>query len=397
MSAAPATTPGHAIVDTPMNPPPTKLGIVGCGFVAELYMNTLAAYPNLCVVGVHDRDGTRAQRFAAAHQLQTYDSLDQLLDLAQPDIILNLTNPAAHADISHHCLERDVHVYSEKPLALDLDTARDLVQAAEDNDLRIAAAPCTVLSENAQTMWRALRQDSIGQPRLAYVELDDGMVPRMPYQYWRNAHDTPWPANDEFVVGCTLEHAGYALSWLCAFFGPVQQMTAFASEIIPEKNGSTDQPCGPDFSVACLHFATGLVARLTCSIVAPHNHQFTIVGDDGVLATDETWRARAPVYYRRRHRLRRRVILTPFKRRLPLLGTQSTPEVRYRGSQRIDFARGVADLAEAIADQRPPRLSSYFSLHVTELSLAIHAAQHNGATYTPTTTFDPMPPMDWAR
>jgi hypothetical protein len=43
-----------------------------------------------------------------------------------------------------------------------------------------------------------------------------------------------------------------------------------------------------------------------------------------------------------------------------------------------------------------PRLSPRFSLHVTELSLAIDAARRNGATYTPTTTFEPMPPMPWA-
>jgi hypothetical protein len=43
---------------------------------------------------------------------------------------------------------------------------------------------------------------------------------------WRNESGVPWPARDEFEIGCTYEHAGYVLTWLCDFFGPARAVTS---------------------------------------------------------------------------------------------------------------------------------------------------------------------------
>ncbi len=91
----------------------------------------------------------------------------------------------------------------------------------------------------------------------------------------------PWPYKDEFEVGCTLEHAGYYLGWLAAWFGPAVTVTSFASVQVPDKvPGETFAVTSPDFSVACIQFASGVVARLTCSILAPHDHSLKVVGDE---------------------------------------------------------------------------------------------------------------------
>ncbi|XPM57872.1 MAG: hypothetical protein EDM05_008735 [Leptolyngbya sp. IPPAS B-1204] len=63
----------------------------------------------------------------------------------------------------------------------------------------------------------------------------------------------------------------------------------------------------------------------------------------------------------------------------------------------MDFARGVAELAAAIQERRPCRLSPQFSLHNNELVLAIHNALETGAPYKMTTSFDPIAPMPWAK
>jgi predicted dehydrogenase len=126
-------------------------------------------------------------------------------------------------------------VYSEKPLAMDLDQAKELVGLAESNGLLIVSAPCNLLGETAQTMWKVLRDQSLGTVRVVYAELEDGMVPRMPYRKWKSVSGLPWPYKDEFEVGCTLEHAGYYLSWLAAWFGPATTVTSFASIRLPDK------------------------------------------------------------------------------------------------------------------------------------------------------------------
>jgi predicted dehydrogenase len=370
--------------------------IVGCGFVADFYMRDLSGRPGIRVVGSFDHDMSRGRSFSDLYNVPAFSSLDELLDETKPLVALNLTSPASHAEVTRDCLEKGVHVYSEKPLAMDLQAAIDLVELAEARQLRLAVAPCTLLSETAQTMWKAIREGKIGRPHLAFVELDEGFVPQMPYHKWFNQRGIRWPADDEFRVGCTLEHTGYALSWLCAFFGPVQWLTASAAEVAEKNNANNGSGDAPDVSVTCLGFADDVVARLTCTIVAPHNHQCLIVGDEGILHTKDIWQSRAPVYTQRRLSLRRRQIISPWQRRLRLQGKKHYRRARSGGAQRIDFGRGVIDLIESIHHQRRPRLNVDFSLHLTELALAIHHARDGGHACRPITTFEPVQPMPWA-
>jgi hypothetical protein len=63
----------------------------------------------------------------------------------------------------------------------------------------------------------------------------------------------------------------------------------------------------------------------------------------------------------------------------------------------MDYARGIKELASAISERRPCRLSARFSLHVNEIVLAIQSAFRNGASYQLSSSFDPVDPMPWAK
>lgn len=374
----------------------TGLALVGCGFVADMYVKTMAAHPQLRIAGVYDRDADRLKRFCAFHNLQAYESFEQLLEDTGVLIVLNLTNPSSHYEVSRQLLNAGKHVYSEKPLAMRMDQATALVELAEAKGLQISSAPCSLLSETAQTMWSAIRSNAVGDIHAVYAEMDDGLLHRMPYDHWISDSGTAWPWKDELEVGCTLEHAGYVLGWLPAFFGPATGVTAFSSVQIQDKTmpGPVDQHA-PDFSVACIRFASGVVARLTCSIIAPHDHRLRMFGEEGILGTHDTWHYRSPVYIQRRIRIRRRVLDSPWKSRVKLRGTH-LPMVKYRGASQMDFCRGIAEMAEAIQVGRTCRLSPRFSLHVNELALAIHDAGTTPGHHVVKTTFDPIQPMPWA-
>jgi predicted dehydrogenase len=279
---------------------------------------------------------------------------------------------------------------------MDLVQARELVDLAERKVLTLSSAPCSLLGETAQTLWKVLRRNIVGQVRLVYAELDDGMVHRMPYRRWLSSSGVPWPATDEFEVGCTFEHAGYYLSWFPALFGPALQVSAFAATLVSDKQ--TDLPLevnAPDFSVACVTFASGVVARLTCSIIAPHNHSLSIIGDEGVLSTRECWDYRSPVYIQRQITIRRRTFISPWRTRYPLVGKGATSQA-YRRAHGMDFCRGVAELTASIREHRPCRLSARYSLHTNELVIAIDRARQTASPYAMTTTVDPIEPMPWA-
>ena len=373
-----------------------NIAIVGCGFVADYYLATIPGHPELKLVGVADRDADRAARFAALYSMPKYDSLDDLRNDSRVEMVLNLTNPRNHYEVSRACLEAGKHVYSEKPLAMELDEARALVELAEVRGLGLASAPCSLLGETAQTLWKALRERRVGPVRLVYAEMDDGMVFRMQYRNWKSASGAPWPAKDEFEVGCTFEHAGYYLTWLPAFFGPARMITAFSGCLVPDKK--TDMALeyeAPDFSVACITFDTGVVARLTCSIIAPHDHTLRIIGDEGILSTRDCWYYRSPVQIQRPITIRRKTFMSPFKTPYRLCRVGSGRH-RSRGSQHMDFARGVGEFAASIRESRPCRLSPRYCLHTNEIVIAIDHARAAGAPYRMTTTFDPVDPMPWA-
>jgi len=374
-----------------------NLGIVGCGFVADYYLATLPQHPELKILGITDQINERADLLSRAYRVPKYPTLSDLLAAKQVDLVLNLTNPRSHFDVSKAALLAGKHVYSEKPLAMNMDQARELVELAESRGLQIASAPCSLLGETAQTLWKALRGRVLGTIRVVYAEMDDGMVHRMQYRKWKSVSGMDWPYKDEFEVGCTLEHAGYYLTWLAAWFGPAESVTSFASIQVPDKvPNEALNLASPDFSVACITFGTGVVARLTCSILAPHDHSIRIVGDEGVLYSHDSWDYRSPVYSRRMVTLRRKTFLNPMRRKHPLPPAPQG-KINTKGAQSMDFARGPAELAAAVREKRPSRLSARFSLHVNELALAIHLAREQGETYHMTTTFDPVEPMPWSK
>lgn len=370
-----------------------SVGIIGCGFVADLYMRSLALYEDISVSCVYDRDAGRLRAFAAHWSVPTADSLDSFLaTLPEDAIVLNLTNPDAHFELNHACLSAGRHVWCEKPLAMTLSDASALHALAKKQGVMLCSAPCSVLGEAAQVLLKAIRDKVAGPVRLVYAELDDGFIPQAAYEKWISESGAPWPAGDEFRVGCTLEHAGYYLSWLIAAFGPVRRVVAASAEVIPDKPGATGTP---DLSVATLFFHSGVVARLTCSIVAPHDHRIRMIGDKGVLEVRQAWANGAAVRFHRRMRLRRRLMELPWGKRLPA-GNKTHPKVGRWGAASMNFALGPVDMLEAMTEGRSPRLDADFSLHMTEVTLAIQNAGDDTGPQDMTTTCSRPEPMPWA-
>lgn len=373
-----------------------NIAVVGCGYVAEFYIKTLGNYPNLKLVGAFDTNPSNLSSFSSHWHVRAFDTLEQLLQCKDVVLVLNLTNPRSHYEITKTCLEAGKHVYSEKPLAMDFESAKELAEIARRKSLYLSSAPCSLLCETAQTLWKALRENTIGKVRLIYANFDDGMIaPNLSPWAWRNETGVAWPAKDEFEVGCTYEHAGYLLTWLAAFFGPARKVTSFAACLIPDKGIAVDS-MAPDFTVGCIEYDGGIVARLTCSVVAPKDKSLTIIGDAGVLTVANVRNDVCPVYLRklpatpsqaaierRVNRLRKWVRANgnrdwQRRRKLPL--TRKPPAIFVSESKPVDFCRGIAEMAAAIKEKRPCRLSPELGVHITELIEALqYPERENGS------------------
>lgn len=372
---------------------PARIGIVGTGFVADLYMRSLELHPELRVIGGYDCNGDRLRQFSDYWNVPRFESLGSLLESGDCDLVLNLTNPGSHFEVTRQCLLSGCHVYSEKPLAIDLNDARSLHALARERKLLLGSAPCNFLSESAQAAWKALRQGVLGQPRLVYAELDDGFVPQAPYRSWSSESGAPWPYQDEFEVGCTLEHAGYYLTWLVMMFGSVHRVAAASACLIPDKRTKSTHNT-PDFSVGVLYFTNGVVARLTCSIVATHDHRFRVVGDRGVMEVKDCWDNESPVVIRRRLSIRRRLVELPIGRRQRIHGP-THPKAKRSGAAAMNFALGPAEMIQALRESRISRVSADMALHINEITLALQDAV-GGRVVEVQSSCPPVEPMSWA-
>lgn len=372
-----------------------RVAIVGCGFVADLYMRSFAAHPEIEVVSCYDRDTARLEAFSTHWNVTAVADLEAVFaDVASTGLLLNLTNPRAHYEVNTAALGAGCHVFCEKPLAMRYEEAETLLTLARAQGLQLGSAPSSVLGEAAQTLGKAVRSADYGTPRLVYAELDDGFIPQAPLEHWTSESGAPWPFEDEFQIGCTLEHAGYYLGWLIAMFGSVTRVNAISAEVLSDKRGVTE--AAPDFSVAVLEFQDGPLVRLTCSIAAPHDHRLRVVTDAGVLSVKQAWDNAAPVRFYKRLRLRRRLMESPLGKRIRLTAKDTHPKLPRKGAAAMNFALGPVEMLTAIATGVESRIGGDFALHLTEVTLAIQNAGLGGGAYVPKSRCEKMEPMPWA-
>ena len=286
-------------------------------------------------------------------------------------------------------------------------------------------APCNLFSDAVSTLWKAVRDGAIGKPVLVYAELDDSPTHLMGIEHVQSPTGAPWPYVEEFQEGCTFEHVGYHLGWICALFGPARSVTAYSKALIQHKTDTPlSPPDTPDYSVACLDFDDGVTARITCSIVAPRDHRLRIIGEEGEICADTYCHYQSPVHLERfssvslSARKSYTVRTQPLIGRLFGVGGRRVDLVRHWKSHAVEAERGVrrspkqrmvswlrrrevyaedkllgiAEMARAMRENRPQPLSAEFLTHVNELTLLIQRAGTGGIATRPTTSFDPIAP-----
>lgn len=370
-----------------------QIAIVGTGFVADLYMGSLQKYKDIQVLFAYDINEANLTRFCDYWKVRAASDIQTLMS-AELDLVLNLTNPRSHFDVSKLLLESGHHVYSEKPLAMEMDQAYQLQRIAAEKALILASAPCSFLGETAQILRRALDQGLAGKPYLVYAELDDDFVPQAAYEKWLSVSGAPWPYRDEVEVGCTLEHAGYYLTWLMQSFGSVKKVIAASADLVDNKIPGSNETA-PDYSTAMLFFESGVVARLTCSIIAPHDHRMQVFCENGILSVDECWDNSEKVKFKKRFRLRRRLITSPLAKTLKLKGP-THKKVEGLGSAAMNFALGPVEILESLQEKRECRLTAEFALHLTEVTLAIQNSRDSAGVQVMQTKMPQVTPMPWA-
>jgi predicted dehydrogenase len=117
-----------------------KVGIVGCGKIADSHAAQVKRIPGCEIVGVCDRELLMARQLQERFPIKAYyRDVTELLEQAQPDVIHITTPPQSHFGIARTCLERGCHVYVEKPFTVDSAEAEALIELARRKGLKVTA------------------------------------------------------------------------------------------------------------------------------------------------------------------------------------------------------------------------------------------------------------------
>src|SRR5579872_4122052 len=139
------------------------VGIIGCGVISTAYLKAAQRFPVMEVRALADMRSEVAERQGAAFNLPAM-RVDQLLKRDDVEIVVNLTVPLAHTDVSLAVLNAGKHVHSEKPLGVSVAEARKVMELAAAKGLRVGCAPDTFLGGGHQTARKLLDDGAIGRP-----------------------------------------------------------------------------------------------------------------------------------------------------------------------------------------------------------------------------------------
>jgi len=325
---------------------PARIGLIGCGAISGAYLTHSRRFAVLNIVACSDIDLERARAKAAEYQVPRIASFDELLRDDGIDVILNLTIPRAHAEISLRALEAGKHVYSEKPLAIMLAEGAKILTVARQKSLRVGCAPDTFLGAGLQTARKLIDDGAIGRP-VAFTAFM--MCP---------GHEH-WHPNPQFFYeaggGPMFDMGPYYLTALLNFFGPIRRIVGAASIEIPDRialDGTKIQVQTPDHICGSIEFENRVLGSIVMSFATRFGQYdtqqpITIYGTEGTLKVPDPNVFDGPVHLRRR--------ADPDFQLIP----HSTP---------AGFGRsiGLADMAQALRTARPHRASGEQAYAVLE-------------------------------
>jgi predicted dehydrogenase len=347
---------------------PVGVALVGAGVISTQYLTALSAFPDVKVLAVADLDTGRARAQADAYGVPASGDVASVLAIPEVEIVVNLTIPAAHAEVAAAALRAGKHVYGEKPLALAPADGAKILAEAQSRGLRVGSAPDTFLGAGLQSAARAVRAGLIGEP-VSATAVTQGPGPES------------WHPSPEFLfqygAGPLFDIGPYYLTALVALFGPVTRVAATARQARPSRTIGSGPKAGTSFAVevpthvhALLDFASGPSASATFSFdSAVPRRMIEITGTEGTLSLPDPNMFDGPL------RIRTFAETAAGEtgdgspegwRELPVTGTTAGRGI------------GVLDMARAIRGGVPHRASGELAQHVLELMATVtdSAEQH---------------------
>jgi len=338
---------------------PLQVGIVGAGVISAAYLKT--KFPQFKITRCSDIQQAQAELRAREFGIAAV-STETILADPTIDIVLNLTTPQHHAEVTGAALRARKHVYSEKPLSISTGEAEPLLGIAAANGVRIGCAPDTFLGAAQQTARKLLDEGAIGSPIGGTA-------------FFMSGGPESWHPNPEFFyqkgAGPVFDMGPYYLTTLVNLLGPIKRVWSAGRTTLPQRTIGSGPRKGASFPVsvlsylsAILEFRSGPIVTFVASFDVPaYNHPYIeIYGTGGTLQLPD------PNYFGGAVRVSQNEYW------IDVSHSHGFGDGNYRGI-------GLADLVAGLWSGTPHRASAELAFHVLEVMEAIVETAGSGAAY----------------
>ena len=344
-------------------------GVIGCGNISTAYLTAAKRFANLELRAVADMRSAAAEKKGGEFGVPGL-RVDQLLKRDDIEIVVNLTVPLAHTDVSMAVLNAGKHVHSEKPLGVNVAEATKVMELAAQKNLRVGCAPDTFLGGGHQTARKLIDDGAIGQPVAGSAFF---MCP---------GHER-WHPNPGFYYlrggGPMLDMGPYYITDLIQLLGPIASVMGSTSRPQAQRL-ITSQPLNGEMIPVevsthvsgVLEFVSGALISIAMSFDVPkHRHTpIEIYGTKGAILVPDPNR---------------------FGGEVSVAKTGGEWEVMPHTHANIEGefrSIGVADMAAAIVNNRPHRASGALALHALEAMEAFQTSSDEGRRVSLKTTVE---------
>ena len=355
-----------------------KIGLIGCGHIAETYFRAEKYFNNIKIIKCADINEKASKRCALNFGIKSVTVNDLLKD-KEIEIILNLTIPKAHYQISKKALINGKHVYSEKPLAINLNDGKTLLKISKKKKLYLGNAPDTFLGGGIQKSKELVEKNIIGNVKLGNAVFAFPGI--------QSYHPNPEPWFTKKEGGPVIDMGPYYITALVNLLGPAKKVTGTIIQgqkyrtigIGPKKGKKFKVEC-PTTYLSTITFKNDSVIRLTLSfdVIAHQRNHIELYGEKGSMIVPDPNMFGGSVLTCNKLGDNWKEFKTT---KMPLgrinIRTQSsraneTPtNANYRGV-------GLSEMAYSIENKRKHLCNGEISLHVLDIITSIMKAAKSG-------------------
>lgn len=251
-------------------PRPFRIAFSGCGRISKNHFEAIASIDGLELAAVCDTDPGRAAKAGAEWSVPHFTSYELMLSEVKADIAAIATPSGLHPGQGVAAARAGLHVVTEKPMAISLTGADELVKACDTAGVQLFVVKQNRLNPPVQLLKRAVDRGRFGRIYMASCTVHWAR----PQEYYEQA---PWRGTWEFDGGAFMNQASHYVDLIQWLMGPVESVMAKTATLA--RRIETE-----DTGIAILKFRSGALGVIQVTMLAyPRNLEgsLTVLGATG--------------------------------------------------------------------------------------------------------------------